>query len=95
VERRQGRAALGEEAIADGEGLQRFGRSVAHPVAVTAIAEVATLAIAPSRRARASRQSQSVDRQRAPSIDAAAAVHGLTWSVSCRASLGGRSKNES
>jgi len=35
VERRQRRAALGEEAIVDGEELQRFGRSVAHPVVGT------------------------------------------------------------
>jgi hypothetical protein len=63
VERRQGRAALGEEEIADGEELQRFGRSVAHPVVVQAMAEVTALAIVPSAtRARASGQSQSVDR---------------------------------
>jgi hypothetical protein len=95
VERRQGRAALGEEAIADGEELQRFGRCVAHPVVVTGDGgSYGACDCAFAARARATGQSQSVDRRRAPSIDATAAARGLSWSVSCRAPLGRRSKNE-
>jgi hypothetical protein len=92
---RQGRVARGEEAIADGEELQRFGRSVAHPVVVTGDGgSYGACDGAFATRARASGQSQSVDRWRTPSIDATTAARGLPWSVSCRAPLGRRSKNE-
>lgn len=76
-------------------GTAAIRSKLAHPVVVTGDGRgYGACDCAFATRATASGQSQSVDRRRVPSIDATAAAHGLTCSVSCRAPLGRRSKNE-